>query len=482
MKKTILIRCMLGIGFLGIFSCAGPHSSTLPKSEQVVVIIENCPIQTSTNKVGHNISQTAYSTIDYIDKDGNLIEYNPCLAGRDTIILPTFHGYAEMMHVYKALEKDYFLLKEGDTVLVSYDADERPMLNSRASEKNTYLYNLPYRVPGARQLKGFHIETVLSDYIFSAAFQYSRDRDIFASPDLDEFFGDIYVNLDSLSQEFDKYKISFKNTIDSLYENQLIDTLYYDYYLHRVLPDERYKPSEVVQSDSLLHFISHYVTAQDYAGGNVPTESFDRMITDTVATPLARNGILKRLINTIIDGDSGWHIYPDDTVSEYVKVYTNITGDSSPKRVIGSKKIEVETFDLPLESEDGVETNLQDILEQHRGSVVYVDFWASWCGPCLQQIPYMKKLHASFPETDVRFLCISLDTDAIEWKKRIEKNADVFKGSYRITNRRNSFLNAIRLDYVPRYLIFDRDGKLVNPDAIQPYHEDLARAQLKRYL
>ena len=90
---------MLGIGFLGIFSCAGPHSSTLPKSEQVVVIIENCPIQTSTNKVGHNISQTAYSTIDYIDKDGNLIEYNPCLAGRDTIILPTFHGYAEMMHV-----------------------------------------------------------------------------------------------------------------------------------------------------------------------------------------------------------------------------------------------------------------------------------------------------------------------------------------------------------------------------------------------
>ena len=73
---------MLGIGFLGIFSCAGPHSSTLPKSEQVVVIIENCPIQTSTNKVGHNISQTAYSTIDYIDKDGNLIEYNPCLAGR----------------------------------------------------------------------------------------------------------------------------------------------------------------------------------------------------------------------------------------------------------------------------------------------------------------------------------------------------------------------------------------------------------------
>ena len=419
------------------------------------------------------MSQTSYSTIAYIDTEGKLVEYEPCLSERDTIIIPTYLGYAEMMHMYQALEYDYYLLKEGDSIIVKYDLNDRPVLYSLVSENNTELYNLPYSIPGAIQHKGYYIETILSDYNFSRAFTYFSNRDRFMDPDLDAYLSPRYVNLDSLKIEYEKYKETFISSLDSLLQQRLIDSKYYDYYLHRSFPEYRYRPAEIVQSDSLLHYISNFIIAQEYCSGRNTLESFDMIANDTLATVLARNGILKRLINNILDGDGGWHVYSDDVVSHYLQKYKRITGDLMPEQVVGMRGISVDSssYELPLETIKGQSTTLEDVLTESRGKLVYVDLWASWCAPCLAQIPFAKELHRRLSGYNIQFIYISVDTNHMNWERKVRENADVLKESYRITNPDAVFLKDIRLNSIPRYLIFDTYGSLIDPDAIRPSDE-----------
>lgn len=377
------------------------------------------------------------------------------------------------MHMYQAIEYNYYLLKEGDSVLVKYDANDRPILNSLISESNTRLYNMPYDLPGAIQHKGYYIETIMSDYNFSKAFMYFSKRDIFMDPDLDAYLSPRYVNLDSLSVEYEKYKTTLKTSVDSLLQHQLIDSRYHDYYCRRAFPEYRYKPSEIVQSDSLLHYISNYIIAQDYCEGRSTLESFDFIVNDTIASSLAKNGILKRLINKIMDGDGGWHVYSNAVVTQYLQKYKSITGDLMPELNLEKKGMIIDSsnYILPLETVEGRGTSLEEVLKRYKGNLIYVDFWASWCAPCLAQIPFAKELHDRLSEYDIQFLYISVDTDHNNWERKVRENADIFKESFRITDSDAVFLKDIRFSSIPRYLIFDRQGRLIDPDAIRPSDE-----------
>lgn len=456
-------------------SCVRPQNTDALMSGQVMVVFEDCPIQTSTNTLGGIVSQVNYSTIAFIDKEAVLVEYEPSLSGRDTLIIPTYQGYAEMMHLYQAIEYDYFLFEEGDTVVVKYDANDRPKVRSLKSERNTSIYNMPYEIAGAIQKKGYHIETVMSNIYFTRAFEYFRNRNKYANLNIDDFLKPKYVNLDSLAVVYEKYKSSFKLTLDSLLHNQLIDSRIYDYYYHRTIPEHRYKPSEIVQSDSLLHYISNYISAQDYCIGKNTLESFDMIANDTVATQLAKNGILKRLINNIMDGEDGWHVYSDDIVSDYIQKYRYLTGDLQPEQRIDKKEIIVDSsrYALPLETVDGQSTSLNEVLKLCKDNFVYVDFWASWCAPCLAQIPFSKELHERLSGYDIKFIYISVDTDRNNWERKVRENADIFQESYRVTDSDAAFLKDIQFSRIPRYLIFDRQGKLIDPDAIRPSDENI---------
>jgi len=483
MKKLL---CFLGLAAL----CAcGGNNAPAPepvnlKNGKVVVVFEDCPIQTSTRKFGSSLGQVYRSTVSYIDANGDLVRYEPRQFGRDTIEIPTVEGYAELLHMYQVLEYDSYLLQEGDTVLVNYDGRMRPTLTSRVYEGNTALYNLPYTLPEAIQDRDYSIETVLTSSHYTSVYRYYHDKAERAKyPTLKDAYRDRYVDLDSLKVVYDRYLAALSSSVDSLYQAERIDPVYYRYMAHRFFPAERPTPEDAVRTDSLLRYVSNYFIAQEYCKPVKLIEAFNWMAKDTVATPLARKGILRRILTHILDDEAGWHHYSKDIKKLYSQKYIDITGDSTLTQTVLAKAIEVSSlgYALPLGSADGQITSLEKVLEQYRGKVVYVDFWASWCAPCMAQFPAARELHKRMAGQDVQFLFFSMDSAESLWLKAVQQNADILTGSYRILDSDAVFLKEIQLTKIPRSLIYDRNGKLVDPDAPRPSDKKID-ASLKRWL
>lgn len=121
--------------------------------------------------------------------------------------------------------------------------------------------------------------------------------------------------------------------------------------------------------------------------------------------------------------------------------------------------------DFTLSDLNGKKVSLHDF----KGKIVYLDFWASWCGPCRAEIPYAKKLEEQFHGKDVVFLCVSIDQNPDSWRKAITDN-DI-KGVHLIVTPDSNVPHAYNIKGIPRYVIIDKEGKIVDKNAKRPSGE-----------
>lgn len=119
-------------------------------------------------------------------------------------------------------------------------------------------------------------------------------------------------------------------------------------------------------------------------------------------------------------------------------------------------------------SDENSDKTLQDILDIYKGKVIYLDIWASWCGPCKKELPYSKKLKAKFAGQDVAFIYLSTDRKLADWEN-ILKLMQLEGEHYRASRGIHKFLaTEYNLQYIPHYIIFDKEGKLVKNNAPRP--------------
>jgi thiol-disulfide isomerase/thioredoxin len=121
---------------------------------------------------------------------------------------------------------------------------------------------------------------------------------------------------------------------------------------------------------------------------------------------------------------------------------------------------------------DGKEFGLSSL----RGKVVYLDVWASWCGPCRQQFPFAKALKESFTkkeQKDIVFLYISIDNTEEAWRKAIESLGIEGLHGFSPGGWGATITSEFNITSIPRYLIFDKQGTLTHPNAPRPSDETL---------
>ena len=121
-------------------------------------------------------------------------------------------------------------------------------------------------------------------------------------------------------------------------------------------------------------------------------------------------------------------------------------------------------------------------LGDYRGKVVYIDFWASWCGPCIKEIPAAKELSETFSTgEDVVFLNISLDKKESDWKNAIDKYSP--HGIQAIADTEESdIIKAYSIRGIPRYFLVNPDGTIADPDAPRPSQKEEVIAAIRKAL
>lgn len=118
---------------------------------------------------------------------------------------------------------------------------------------------------------------------------------------------------------------------------------------------------------------------------------------------------------------------------------------------------------------DGI--NLYDLkgnkvdFAKYRGKYVYVDMWASWCVPCIKEIPYLKTLEKELQNDNVCFLSLSIDTNEAAWKKKV---ADLGLEGELVVNKDNKLCEALNVTGIPFFLIYDKEGKLYKYNTYRP--------------
>ena len=98
-------------------------------------------------------------------------------------------------------------------------------------------------------------------------------------------------------------------------------------------------------------------------------------------------------------------------------------------------------------------------ISKYKGKVLVLDFWASWCGPCRQEIPNMKKYYEEFKGKDVEFLSVSIDAKKKDWEKAMNEEKMAWPQGWTEDGGKN-VMELYQFSGIPFILVLDKDGKI----------------------
>lgn len=134
---------------------------------------------------------------------------------------------------------------------------------------------------------------------------------------------------------------------------------------------------------------------------------------------------------------------------------------------VAAKKMEgIASPSFDYENHKGGKTKLEDL----RGKYVYIDVWATWCGPCIAEIPHLKKVEEKYHEKNIEFVSISVDTekDYEKWKKMVVSKELGGIQLFADKNWTSDFIKAYGINAIPRFILIGPDGKVIKADAARP--------------
>jgi len=160
------------------------------------------------------------------------------------------------------------------------------------------------------------------------------------------------------------------------------------------------------------------------------------------------------------------YTFPSSVKKKYNQVYEGFIGDTA---FIGKS-----SYNFSLADTTGKNVSMKDF----KGKVIFIDVWATWCGPCKEQIPFLKEIEEEYKNNkNIVFLGVSIDRlqDKQKWLRFIQKEK---LPGVQLLDDSKGFRQKYDISSVPRFLLIDKQGKWIEIRCPRPD----AKEELKRYL
>ncbi|MGJ8734040.1 MAG: TlpA family protein disulfide reductase [Cellulophaga sp.] len=231
-----------------------------------------------------------------------------------------------------------------------------------------------------------------------------------------------------------------------------------------------YKRSEIY--DFLLRDYYQYKFSQKEKTNDIATVDYIQFLKETISNQYILDEVIMMgaLTNlTYTEDMKGYNdvlmstvsntIYRDTISSIYNKLLTTYPGQPSPEFV-------------DYRNIDGSKTSLKDF----KGKYVYIDVWATWCGPCIKQFPFLKKIEEKYHNNDnIVFISLSVDTDRAYKKWQDYVKGENLGGIQIIADKalQSKFITDYQIKAIPRFILIDPEGKIVSANAPRPSDEKI---------
>ncbi|MND39948.1 Thiol:disulfide interchange protein TlpA [compost metagenome] len=104
-------------------------------------------------------------------------------------------------------------------------------------------------------------------------------------------------------------------------------------------------------------------------------------------------------------------------------------------------------------------------LQSFEGKYIYIDLWASWCKPCVAEIPALHQLETDYKDKNIVFVSISLDADKDDWKSKM---AELKLEGNQLELGDSAYDKLMNVAGIPHFLLYDPTGKLIMYKAPRP--------------
>lgn len=132
-------------------------------------------------------------------------------------------------------------------------------------------------------------------------------------------------------------------------------------------------------------------------------------------------------------------------------------------------KLDLKEDSVLLLAADQTRTSFSRFIADNKGKVIYIDIWASWCRPCLQEMPSSHTLKEKLNGEPVVFLYLSVDEEFENWQQAVQRFGLKEENSFYLVNARESpLVDKLKISSIPRYVVIDKNGKIINKDAPRP--------------
>jgi len=175
--------------------------------------------------------------------------------------------------------------------------------------------------------------------------------------------------------------------------------------------------------------------------------------------------------------------YNSDTLA--FKLYSNIENDLVKSRFSEKYMHDKEMLSggkLDLNASDDGQILLNEIISKNKNKVIYLDFWGTFCGPCLNDFKGSSELKEYYKKKDVAFVYLCERGEESKWQEIIKQYS--VKGDHYLLNNHQyiGLAKMFNLTYVPRYIIIDKNGNVVDFNAPRPWNELEIKSLINKYL